>query len=408
MFWDAWCRYRPWRPDHLRLLGRHILPSRNGVPQDDRVHLKAVLDWVRRAQDVRRGLPDQGGMSAGWSFEDGWLPSYPETSGYLVETLLVAAGVLNDTDLVCRAGEILDWELSLQQQDGAFPGHFGEAGSRPVIFNTGQIVHGLLAGYGHLERTDCLEAAVRACRWMVASQDGDGCWRRNVHNGVPHTYNTRAAWALARTGCVTGEKDLVRAAEKNLDWALGQQNSEGWFHANAFVPGRPPFTHTIAYAVRGLQESGLLLGRDRYVAAALRTSTVLVSLQKKDGSLAGAYDPQWRPRGRYVCLTGLAQIAIIWKRWVQTGLDHDGRFAQAFHRALGYLKRRHRLTGSGGPEDGAVAGSYPLWGAYSRFEFPNWAAKFFADVLLMKMADRAIPSDPQATQGGSPCPVFAS
>jgi hypothetical protein len=26
-----------------------------------------------------------GGVSAGWSFEDGWLPEYPETAGYIIE-----------------------------------------------------------------------------------------------------------------------------------------------------------------------------------------------------------------------------------------------------------------------------------------------------------------------------------
>ena len=30
---------------------------------------------------------------------------------------------------------------------------------------------------------------------------------------------------------------------------------------------------------------------------------------------------------------------------------------------------------------GAIAGSHPIWGRYSRFEFPNWAAKFFVDAV---------------------------
>jgi len=390
--YEAWRRYKPWHPAHLRLIGRDLLPSVDGAERDDRVHLEAVLGWMCRAQDVRRGMPDEGGVSAGWSFEDGWLPSYPETSGYIVETLLAAARLLPDSNLLERAHRILDWALSLQLPDGAFPGHFGEPGSRPVIFNTGQIVHGLLAGYRELGRQECLKAALRACLWMVERQDPDGCWRRSVHNDVPHTYNTRAAWALARTGQITGEDFLVQAAKKNLDWALSRQNQLGWFHDNAFAPGRAPFTHTIAYAVRGLQESGLLLSCERYVAAALQTSRVLARLQRQDGSLAGAYDEHWRPRGRYVCLTGVAQIAVIWKRWLQTGLDEEGRFAAAFEKAVRYLKSRHRITGSGGPEDGAVAGSYPFWGAYSRFEFPNWAAKFFADALLMKIANLVVPS----------------
>ncbi|MDV7395274.1 hypothetical protein RZS08_28055, partial [Arthrospira platensis SPKY1] len=40
---------------------------------------------------------------------------------------------------------------------------------------------------------------------------------------------------------------------------------------------------------------------------------------------------------------------------------------------------------------GAIPGSAPIWGAYSRFEFPNWAAKFFADALIMEIIDQPLP-----------------
>ncbi len=115
---------------------------------------------------------------------------------------------------------MIDWELSIQLPDGAFPGHFGEPGSQPVIFNTGQIMHGMVAGYTQLGRQECLEAAVRAGHWLAEQQDDDGCWRKFEHNDVPHVYNTRATWALLATGLLAGEARLVAAARRNLDWAL--------------------------------------------------------------------------------------------------------------------------------------------------------------------------------------------
>ena len=108
--------------------------------------------------------------------------------------------ILDRPELVDRAHRIIDWELSIQHPDGAFPGHFGEPGSQPVIFNTGQIMHGMLAGYLQLGRKECLESAVRAGHWLARHQDADGCWRKFEHNGVPHTYNTRGTWALLATG----------------------------------------------------------------------------------------------------------------------------------------------------------------------------------------------------------------
>lgn len=384
-------RYRLWVPTHLGLIAADVIGTARQPARTHREHLQGAIDWLCRAQDIRIGLADEGGVSAGWSFEDGWLPSYPETSGYIVETFLAAADVLGRADLKERSVRILEWELSIQNADGSFPGHFGEATSRPVVFNTGQIMHGMVAGYLQMGRADCLEAAVRAGRWLVQSQDSDGCWRRNVHNDVPHTYNTRAAWALLRTGALADEPALRQAAEKNVRWALQQQSACGWFASNAFVPGAAPFTHTIAYAVRGILEAGLLLGSEEFVQAARTAAAALVRSQRADGWLAGTYDDDWRAAASYCCLTGLAQTAIIWQRLAR--LDGDSAMRNAVERALDYIKRNHRLDGDGSPRDGAVAGSAPIWGRYSMFEFPNWAAKFFADALMMAMSDRVIPSD---------------
>ena len=355
-------------------------------------HLRATISWLCRAQDVRDGRADAGGVSAGWSFEDGWLPSYPETSGYIVETFLAAARILDRPDLVARANRILDWELSIQLPDGAFPGHFGEPGSAPVIFNTGQIMHGMLAGYLQLDRRECLASAVRAGHWLARHQDADGCWRKFEHHGVPHTYNTRATWALLATALVADEPALKRAASRNLDWALAQQRESGWFAQNAFTPERQPFTHTIAYAIRGFLESGVLLKSERFVNAALKAGRALAEVQRADGWLAGTYDEHWRPAARYSCLTGVAQMSLNWTRLAQEAGSDELR--DNARRALAFLQVRQRLEDADAAVRGGIAGSSPIWGAYSRFEYPNWAAKFFADALMMDMADIAVPPLP--------------
>ena len=33
---------------------------------------------------------------------------------------------------------------------------------------------------------------------------------------------------------------------------------------------------------------------------------------------------------------------------------------------------------------GGIAGAYPIWGGYERLGYPNWAAKFFADALMLQ------------------------
>ena len=384
-------RYKPWRPRHLGLVWDSVRGAAT-AQQPHETHLAATVDWLCRAQDVRDAKPDAGGVSAGWSFEDGWLPSYPETTGYIVETMLAAAEVLQRPELRGRAQRMIDWELSIQLPDGAFPGHFGEPGSRPVIFNTGQIMHGMIAGHTQLGRAECLAAAVRAGHWLVDQQDDDGCWRRYEHHDTPHVYNTRATWALLATGLIAGEPRLVRAARSNLDWALTQQTASGWFATNAFVPSRSPFTHTIAYAIRGLLESGVLLGDARYLDAALKAARGVAAVQRADGWLAGTYRDAWVADASYACLTGVAQMSLNWTRLAQAaGADELRVHARA---ALDYLKTVQRLDHPDPAVRGGIAGSAPIWGDYSRFEYPNWAAKFFADALMMDLRDIAVPPVP--------------
>lgn len=239
---------------------------------------------------------------------------------------------------------------------------------------------------------DCLEAMVRAGHWFIGQQDTDGCFRRFEHNATPHVYNTRATWALLSAGLVAGEPALVAGARRNLDWALGQQTPSGWYATNAFVPGRSPFTHTIAYAMRGFLECGVLLGEQRYIDSALQAGRAMARAQRQDGWLAGTYKDGWVADAGYACLTGIAQMSLNWTRMAQVA--GDTTFRTHARAGLAYLKSTQRLDATDKTLRGGIAGSSPIWGDYSRFEYPNWAAKFFADALMMDLADIAIPPVP--------------
>jgi hypothetical protein len=373
----------------VRLVASDLQAQAAQPVQANRVHLQAAIDWLCRAQDARAGHYDAGGVSAGWNFEDGWLPGYPETTGYIIETFLAAAEVLETPNLRVRAQKMIDWELSLQSEDGAFPGHHGEPGSRPVIFNTGQIMHGMLAGYLLLGREECLEAACRAGAWMARQQDQDGCWRRFEYRDIPHVYNTRATWAMVRTALLTGDASIRAAAVRHLNWALGQQTTSAWFANNAFTEGGDPVTHTIAYAIRGFLESGLLLSEERYVRAAVRAAEALAAVQRTNGWLAGTYKDGWTASASYCCVTGVAQMALCWLRMAQAcGIES---MREPARRAIEYVKRTQRLGDASEQVRGGIPGSAPIWGAYARFEYPNWAAKFFADALMMEDTGISIP-----------------
>src|SRR5205814_5380815 len=97
----------------------------------------------------------------------------------------------------------------------------------------------------------------------------------------------------------------------------------------------------------------------------------------------------WAPRAAYCCLAGVPQMSINWTRCAQSAGAAELRGNA--RTALSFLKRRQRLADRDRVARGAIAGSSPIWGAYSRFEFPNWAAKFFADALMMDLSHSPIP-----------------
>jgi hypothetical protein len=275
-----------------------------------------------------------------------------------------------------------DWEISVQDGEGGImEGVVGPRAPRSIVFNTGMVLHGFLdlAEVGCGERF--LEAGRRAGDWLVARQAADGAWRGEAtYARIPHTYNARAAWALVRLADQTGEERYRAAARGKLDWVLSRQRANGWFEDNVFRPGMLPSTHSIAYTLRGLLESGLLLGERAYVDAARRGVMPLVDLVLGEHRLPATYDADWHPRAWYECLTGNAQIGGVCLRLHQ--VDGDARLRDAGLAAIGRAAA-HQVRSFPRPAVGAIAGSFPIFGRYAPLQYPNWATKFLVDSLML-------------------------
>jgi len=345
-------------------------------------HLDATMRWLCRAQDAY----PPGGVSIDYSLVHGWRPGYPETTGYIIPTFIKYAKVADQNDYVERAVRMADWELSIQEPDGSFKGGPWGSNLGSFVFDTGQILFGLIDAHKVTGQDKYLQAAVRACDWLVQVQDPAGMWKRNTYHGIAHVYYTRVAWGLAEVGVHTGNRAYVEAACRNADWVLAQQLPNGWFDQAGFTDRghQAPFTHTIAYTIEGLLELGACVARREYVDAAQRSADALLAICP-DGFFYGTYDRHWTSRDRYSCLTGNAQIALIFFRLYQ--LRGDDRFLPAA-RAINRFLCHCQYTDGAPQTAGAISGSYPIWGGYQRFTFPNWAAKFFADALLLDMSTR--------------------
>lgn len=345
------------------------------TPRESREsHLRAAVDWLKRAAAAS---PDDG-VSYGYSIRGGWRPSYRETSGYIAVTFYDLEQ-LGDAEAGRLARSVSDWLCEIQEPDGSIANPQYRAG-HGIVFDTGQVLLGYVRAYRETGEDRFRDAGARAAAWLASRLDEDGAWRKNTHLDNPHTYNTRVAWAMLELNDAAPDPAIEAAARRNLDWALTQEKN-GYFKTCAFEPNVAPFTHTIAYAIRGFQEAGRLLGDATYQAIAVRTADAVLSHVRGDGFIPGQIDENGRASAKYCCLTGNCQLAIIWlKLYEATG---ERRYLDAAQRSLGYVMQHQDITTSNPALRGAIKGSQPIWGRYAPLSYPNWATKFFIDAMLL-------------------------
>ncbi len=351
---------------------------------DARAGLAAAVQWLARAQDAT----GTGGVSAYYDRKNRrWAAAYPETTGYIIPTFYRYAGFSGQDEYRERAKRMAIWETDIQFPEGGVrAGTMDATPVVPTIFNTGQVLFGWLAAWGQTREPRFRDSLIRAAEWLLAAQDADGAWRRFASPFAVHrvnTYNTRVAFALARAGKALGETRYLDAAVRNVRWALTQMRSNGWLENNDLEDNTRPLTHTIAYATRGILEVGLITADTAFVDAAARIAHAVAGSQRRDGALPGRLDAEWKPASRWSCVTGNAQMAIIWQRLVQETGDHAWRVPA--ERVNHFNLSIQNLSAADLGVRGGIQGSYPLRGAYMSCRFPNWAAKFFADALLLQL-----------------------
>ena len=362
-----------------------ILKERLGIglttPADNQIHLDAAIAWLKHAQDVT----GNGGVAQTWLVRlNKWAPAYPETTGYIIPTFYRYAALTGDEDARARGRRMADWEIEIQHPSGGvLAGALGDS-DQPTVFNTGQVIFGWARAFEEEGDERYREAAVRAAHWLCDILDDDGCWRSwgsPMTGKQINTYNTRTAWSLARAHAITGEQRFLDAAVRNGEWALTQAHPNGWLANNCLQDNEQPFTHTIAYAMRGLLEIGAYAQREDLLHAARRIGDAMLLALPASGKLPGRFDSQWQPTVNWSCLTGDCQLGINWGRLYQ--ITGEQTYREATARVLSFVKRTQRLGGDDPDTRGGIKGSHPINGGYHPWQYPNWATKFYADALMM-------------------------
>jgi len=347
----------------------------------DEQRLLMALEWFKQS------LLPTGGSAAKYSMMfNKWLPAYPETTAFWINTLIYLKNnkpellheVFNERPIV---EELIQWLLTTQRKDGTFPGSYGDFKNQPPkVFNNGQIIMALTDYYQQSQKKEVIQAAIQSADWLLKVQDSDGAWREFTLHQL--SSNTRTAWALIKLGQHLNESKYISAGINNINFAIKQTNKHDYFCDNGFDENEIPTTHTIGYALRGVLGSAIDLQKQEWIEIVERSYKHIVALTKQNGFLAGELDEEWTSDNAFCCLTGNCQLSVIgYILYEQTG---ETQYIETADRLLEYVKSKQLISHSP-MVNGGISGSWPVNGGYSAYDVPNWASKFFADAMLLQM-----------------------
>lgn len=261
--------------------------------------------------------------------------AYPEVSGYLIPTLLS----YGEKDLAKR---VIHWLLCIQRKDGSYTNPDGT----PHVFDTGQILRGLLDGAQVVP--GALAAAERAADYLTneMSKGGTSGFGKRYLSNIPETVHLYVLPPLLRASKVFVKPEYAMVVN---------QCKEYYFDHSHFLQENT-LTHFLGYELEALIDLG-------HADLASPLLTKLADHLEKDASLDQTDGKSW------ICAPGLAQLAICWYK--------TGRW-KAADKALAHLELHQNPSGG-------FFGSYGKGAPYfPKFEI-SWAVKYYLDAHLMRI-----------------------
>lgn len=353
---------------------RRLLRSELSPLGTNDAHLHATMDWLMRAYT-------QNGQGLAMSFRlgRGWSGPYPETTGYAIPTFLSYARRYGRSEFHDAAVAMGRWLVTVMDSSGGV----SSPATGPLAFDTAQVLQGLSSlSAGDRDSALFLSAAQRSLEWLSTHQEKEGYWERHDYNCIRHSYSARISSCMLQHTRRYPNEAAESAARRNLDFVMAQIRENGWIEsANFDQTDRPPVLHSIGYIAEGLLDSYVVTLDGRYLSAAQKIADAVLLRLRDDGFIAGAFDRNWMGENEFACLTGCAQMAVVWFHLER--ITGNLNYKIAAQRCVDYIKSTQRISSGYAPINGAVAGSYPIGGRYAPYSYPNWAAKYFADALML-------------------------
>lgn len=305
---------------------------------------KKAISWVYNNSINNQGITVTSKQNA----------VYPEVTGYYIPTLLQ----WGEMDLALSYARHL---CALQKENGAW---YDSVGEHPYIFDTAQILKGLVAVYKILPEVK--DNIIKGCDWLLSQMDSngrlkpafDGCFPEDesFYSELIHLY---CLSPLVDASKLFGKPEYEQAAIKIKNYYIANYKEK--------ILNFSLLSHFYAYVMEALYDLG-------EVDLCRQSMENLEKYRNKKGGIPGLNDVPW------VCSTGMFQLAVVWYK-----LGELDKGNSLFYYALSLQN-----------ESGGWYGSYPAPSFISRFYrdrkrpyyFPDeeisWANKYFLDALALK------------------------
>lgn len=350
-----------------------------------RVQLEATYKWLIRSFEQTGWQGSAHSYSYWLNGNAGWAEAYPETTGYILETLQQYQEQMGGKPICELIIQQANWLTTIAQTNGSYlSGRYQPYLSKqPSIFNSGQILFGLMTGYKMNKDQKYLTQIQKTVSWLLDAREKDGSWTQwGWRNSSSPAYYSRVIWPILLSSQLLGQfQDIKQVLAPTIIFYRQLLLPNGTFEHWGFEKDKSAFTHTIAYTLRGWLEI-YRLTKDPNIYHLLQHS--LQSLMKrirKEGRLAGAYDNDWQGDFSFICVTGHLQLSIVFYLWYEMVEDESfmALSISLFQQVFPYINnKKHR---------GGIPGSIPFYGKYNPLRYPNWAAKFFMDYGLMVLKE---------------------
>lgn len=332
--------------------------------------LTANLSWIEKSFENN----NLKGSSGSRSLLGKWSASYPETTGYLLPTVLAASSIPKHRRLEI-ANSQYGYFKNLANSDGSFCQ--SESNSAPIIFDTAQILLGLinLVPYAP-NNTAVSDLCEKSYNWLFNQLDNEGFFKEyNYIEGYNPSYYSRVAWPMLKW-----ELSLNRHASKKtlklISRIVAEKKPNYAFNNWGFYPETKAYTHTIAYTLRGLWECGSLLSDTDLKRVVYNSLDKILELVSTEGKLAGEYNGEWKGNYDFICSTGNAQLALLLILVYKN--TKERKYLSGVPVLLKPLIRAQERFHS----RGALSSSIPIWGPYQKLRYTNWTQKFYSECLI--------------------------